>query len=207
MPALDQHHRTQRRQPLRFEFSRRCLTHLRRQLAQYADIVRSLEFLGENQRLAADFVERIFELGGAIGRIDIDQDEAGLSRGELRQHPFAIVGRPDTDAIAGLEAERQKSGGKLVDGLLQFAICHAHLLVPHDKRRMRRPFRANGVEEPADRLADQWNLACAIDVALRERRHRVSSGLLSGNIARIERERNRAAGCYISRNPACLSSG
>ena len=173
MPSLDQHHRTQRRQPLRFEFSRSCLSHLRRQLAQYAHIVRGLEFLGENQRLAADLVERIFELGGAIGRIDIDQDETGLRRSKLRQHPFAVVGRPDTDAIAGLEAERQKSGGELVDGLLQFAIRHAHFLVPHDKCRMRRPFRANCVEEPPDRLADQRNLACAIDVALRERRHRV----------------------------------
>ena len=109
MPAVaEQHHRTQRRQPRRFEFSGRGMAELGRQLAQHADIVRGLEALGENQRLAADFVERVFQLGDAIGRIDVDQDQAGLGGGELGQHPFAVVGRPDADAVAGLEPERQQ---------------------------------------------------------------------------------------------------
>jgi len=83
------------------------VTELRRQFAQHADIVRGLEPLGEDQRLAADLVERVFQFGDAIGRIDIDQDETRLRGGELGQHPFRIVGRPDADAVTGMKAECQ----------------------------------------------------------------------------------------------------
>ena len=104
MPAVaEEDDRTQRRQPRRLELARRGVTEFRRQLAQHADIVRGLEALGENKRLAADLVERVFELGDAIGRIDVDQDQPGLGAGELGQHPFRIVGRPDADTVAGLE--------------------------------------------------------------------------------------------------------
>ena len=83
------------------------MTELGRELAQHADIVRRLEPLGKDERFAADFVQRVFELGDPIGRIDIDQDQAGFGGGELGEHPLAVVGRPDADAVAGLEAERE----------------------------------------------------------------------------------------------------
>ncbi len=38
---------------------------LRRQLAQHADVVAGLEAVGGDQRLAADLVERVFQLGAA----------------------------------------------------------------------------------------------------------------------------------------------
>ena len=182
MPAVaEQHHRTQRRQPRRFEFSGRGLAELGRQLAQHADIVRGLEALGENQRLAADFVERVFQLGGAIGRIDVDQDQPGLGGGELGQHPFRIIGRPDADAVAGLEPERQQSGGELVDLVAQFAVGEPHLLVPHHQRRPSRMFVADRVEELADGLADQRHFAGAVDIALLEGGHGVSSGFVESS--------------------------
>ena len=100
----EDHDRAQRRQARRFEFSGRRAGKLGRELAQHADIVRGLEALGEDQRLAADLVERVFELGDPIGRIDVDQNEPGLGGGELGEHPLAVVGRPDADAVAGIAA-------------------------------------------------------------------------------------------------------
>ena len=172
--VAEQHDRTQRRQPRRFKFARRRMAKLGRELAQHADIVRRLELLGENERFAADFVERVFELGNAIGRIDIDQDQAGFGGGELREHPFAGVGRPDADAVAGLEAERQQSGGEPINFPLQLGISQPHFLMTHDECRPRRPSGADGIEELPDRLADQRLIAHPVDVTELERRHRGS---------------------------------
>ena len=72
----------------------------------------------------------------AVGRVDRDQDQAGLGGGELGQHPFGIVGRPDADPIAGLEPERQQAGGTGLDAGMQLGIAQAHALLAHDQRRM-----------------------------------------------------------------------
>ena len=182
MPTVaEQHHRTQRRQPRRFEFAGRGLAEIGRQLAQHADIVRGLEALGENQRLAADFVERVFQLGDAIGRIDVDQDQPGLGGGELGQHPFRVIGRPDADAVAGVEPKRQQSGSELVDLVAQFAVGKPHLLVPHHQRRPSRMFVADRVEEAPDGLADQRHFAGAVNIALFEVGHGVSSGFVESS--------------------------
>ncbi len=173
----ENHDRAQCRQPSGFELSRRRAGKLRRELAQHADIVRRLETLGENERLAAHLVERVFELGNAIGRIDVHQNEAGLGGGELGEHPFAVVGRPDANALAGIKPERQQPGGEPVHGLLQRTVAHAHLLVAHDQRGPVRPFGARRVEELADRVAEQRLFARPVDVALREPSHRASSAV------------------------------
>ena len=182
------------------------MAELGRELAQHADIVRGLEALGEDQRLAADFVERVFQFGDAIGRIDVDQDQPGLGRGKLRQHPFGIVGRPDADAVAGLKPERQQPGGELVDLIAQFAVGEPHLLVAHDQRRPVRMFVADRVEELADGLADQRHFAGAVDVALLEGGHRVSSGFVKYNCSPDE-QRSEIRDTAYPRNPACFSSG
>ena len=172
MPAVaKQHDRPQRRQPCRFNFSGRRVAELGREFPQHADIVRSLESFGENERLTADFVERIFQLGDAIGGIDIDQDEPGLGGGELGEHPFRVVGRPDADAVAGMKPERQQTRGEPVDLLPQFAIAEPHLLMADHQCRPRRPFVADRVEKPANRLANERLFAYAIDVTERQPWH------------------------------------
>ena len=80
-----------------------------------AEIVAGLEAGGGDQGAAADLVQRVFQLVGAVGRVDVDQDQAGLGGGELGHHPFGVVGRPDADPVAGLEAQRQQAGGEGVD--------------------------------------------------------------------------------------------
>src|ERR1700722_1436383 len=111
------------------------MTELGSQLPQHAYIIRRLETLGEDERLAADLVERVFELGNAVGRVDVDEDEPGFGCGELGEHPLAVVGRPDADTVTGLQAERQKPGREFVDLLAQLAIAELDLLMADDERR------------------------------------------------------------------------
>src|SRR5579883_439829 len=95
LALADADERGQRWQPLRLKPAGRAAVDLGRQLAQHADIVAGLEVIGGDQRLALDLVERVFDLGEAVGRIDVDEDEPGLGRRKLRDRPFRIVGRPD----------------------------------------------------------------------------------------------------------------
>src|ERR1700720_1258125 len=172
MPGLaKENDRAQRWQPRRCELAWLRLPELRRQFAQHADIVRGLEAFGEDERLAADLDQRIFEFGDAVGGIDIDEDEPGFGGGELRKHPFAVVRRPDADAIAGNKAEREEPGGKLVDGLPQLAIGEADLLVTNHQRRTRWPFCTRFIEKLSDGFADQRLTAGAIHVAELESVH------------------------------------
>jgi hypothetical protein len=99
----------------------------RRQLAQHADIVAGLEARRGDERDAARFVERVFEFGQAIGRVDVDEDQAGLGGGELGDDPFGVVRRPDADPLAGLEAERDEAGGEGIDLALQLAVIPAYV--------------------------------------------------------------------------------
>ena len=170
-PLADANERGQRRQPLRLQFAGRGAVDLRRQLAQHGDIVAGLERLGGDQRLAADLVERVFELGQAIGRIDVDEDQAGLGGRELGDHPFGIVRRPDADAVAGRKPERQQPGGQGVDLGFQLAIAPADVLLPHDQRVALAPALRRLVEMHADGVADQRHVGGAVDVALGQFRH------------------------------------
>ena len=54
-----------------------------------------------------------------------------LAVAKLGQHPFA-VGRPDPDAVALLQPQRNQSRGEPTDRGLEFAIGQAHALVPRD---------------------------------------------------------------------------
>jgi len=159
-PAVgaDADERRERRQALCLEPPRRAPLDLLRELAQHADIVRGLEVIGGDERLAADLAEGVIELGEAIGGIDVDEDEPGLGGGELGHHPFGVVGRPDADAIARREAERQEPRGKRVDPALQFAIAPADVLMAHDECVPLAPARRDGVEMDADGLADERHL-------------------------------------------------
>ncbi len=174
--VADADQRGQMRQPLRLQAARRAAVDLGRELAQHADIVAGLERIGGDQRLAADLVERVFELGQPVGRVDVDQDQAGLGGGELGDHPFGIVRRPDADAIAGRKPEREQAGGERVDPRLQCGIGPANILVAHDQRVAVAPARRRPVEMHANRVADQRRGRDAVAVALRQFRHDCSPG-------------------------------
>ena len=144
------------------------------ELIEHADIIAGLELARGDERLAGDLVERIIGLGEPIGRIDIDQDQAGFGGGELGDHPFGIIGRPDAAPFAGFEPQRQKAGGEVIDLPLQLGIGPAHLLMAHDERVAVRPAPGRHVEEGAHGLADQRGVADPVHIALCQPGHRSS---------------------------------
>ena len=103
------------RQTFGFQSARRCTVEFRRQIAQHLHIVRRLEPARGDQRLGLDLVERVFQFGAPVGRVDVDQDQADAGGGELGDQPFRPVGRPDADAVALVETESQQARGKAVD--------------------------------------------------------------------------------------------
>ena len=76
---------------------------------------------------------------GAIGGIDIDEDESRQRGAELRQHPFAVVGRPDADPVARLEAERPQADREVFGTAQEIGVGPAHVLMA---RHQREPLRA-----------------------------------------------------------------
>ena len=57
---------------------------LRRERAHHGEIVARLQRARHDQHFALHLVERVFELGALIGRVDVDQDRADARGAELR---------------------------------------------------------------------------------------------------------------------------
>src|SRR5207248_10899550 len=146
------------------ERTRSGLGQLGRELVQHPDIVAGLETGGGYQCRAARLVQRVFELGKAVGRVDVDEDEPGLCRGELRDDPLGVVGRPDRDPLAGFETERRQPRCERIDPPLKLAVTPPDLLVAYDQRIALGETLGDAVETDADRLADQRRRACAMNV-------------------------------------------
>ncbi len=159
---------------VRVELSGLGVVQFRRHVADHADIVAALERRRQDQRLAADLVQRVFKLVGAVCRIDVDQNQPGLGRGELGQHPFGIVLRPDADPVTGLQAQGYQPGRHLVHFVAELAIGPADTLMANDQgvgigRQCR-----DTVQMHADRLADQWRRGRTMDIAPLKSGHRIS---------------------------------
>ena len=128
------------------------------------EVVRGLERRRQHQRLALDLVHRVFELGAAVGRVDVDQHQPRLGGGELGQGPFRAVGRPHADAVAGLQPERQQAGREIVDAAAELAPAPAHVLLAHHQRLAVAPGLDRAVEEGADGLAQELLVGNAVIV-------------------------------------------
>ncbi len=100
----------------------------------HLDVVAGFEAGFGNQAAAADLVERVLELGQAVGRVDVDEDQAGIGAAELRQQPFGAIGRQHADAIAGLESRREQAGGEFAGALAQLFPRPPNALVRNDQR-------------------------------------------------------------------------
>src|SRR5215472_3577578 len=85
-----------------------------------------------DQRLASDFIDRVFEFGRAIGRIDVDQNGADAGGAELGVKPFGAIGCPDTDPVATSDAERQQAGGDVVRAFAQIVPGQRKLVLSED---------------------------------------------------------------------------
>ena len=67
---------------------------------QRSEIVIVLVTRAQDQRPAAGFLHRVIEFMAPVGWIDVDKNEPGERRAELRRDPFAHIGRPDPNPIA-----------------------------------------------------------------------------------------------------------
>ena len=104
---VDPDHAAQLRQARGLQGTRLRTGQFRREFAQHAQVVAGLEARHAHQRLAAHLVQRVFDLGHAVGRVDIHQNQADLGRGQFISTHCVVV-RPDADAVARHQAQVQQ---------------------------------------------------------------------------------------------------
>src|SRR5205807_980519 len=78
--------------------------------------------------------EDVLELASPVGRVDVDEDDAQLGCRILDEGPFAAVGSPHPDAVAGTKPGREHASSQLVDGPTELGISEAPALVARDQR-------------------------------------------------------------------------
>ena len=149
------------------------------QFAQHPDVVTGFELRRGDQGDAAGLVQGVFELGQPIGRVDVDENEAGLCGGELGDHPFGVVRRPDADAVAALEPQRQQPCSKGVDPFFQLPVCPADLLMADNQCIALAKALDDPIEMHADRIADKRRATRAMNITqLRHLRRPLSAAAL-----------------------------
>ena len=93
----------------------------------------------------------------SVGRIDVDQNGPDPRRRQLQKDPLDIVGRPDADAVTGIETESEKTSCQPVDLMVQLLVgqpaalrrrddglpatmmCHHSLQIAIDRIAEKRP--------------------------------------------------------------------
>src|SRR5882762_3876449 len=141
------------------------VSQLRDKLADHCDIVAGLEASSGYQRATSHGSQDVLQLAQAIGRIDVDEDQTGFRRRELRDRPFRAVRGPDPDPIAGLQAESQKPRRECVGTRFKLGVGPADLLMRNDQGFARPISRAYLVQKGADGLSDQRRATVAMHVA------------------------------------------
>jgi hypothetical protein len=167
--ATDLDQMAQRRHRLGVELARRGGGDFRHQRQQHRRVVAGFERRRCHQCRAFHLVQRVIELGDAIGRVDGDQNEPGLGGGELGDHPFGVVRRPDADAIARHQPECQQAGCEIVNAGAQFAPGQPHRLLAHHQGEVVRLLRYDAIESLPDRFAQQRFARHAAYIADRHR--------------------------------------
>ena len=87
----------------------------------------------EEEGADAGLVEDVAKLVGAVGGVDVDEDEAGAAGGVLEEDPLDVVGGPDADAFAGDEAEAGEAAGGAGDFGVEFTPGDAAVLMANDE--------------------------------------------------------------------------
>ena len=103
--------------------------HVGRDLLDHVHVVRRLERRGGEQHPAARLVERVGQLVGPVGRVDVDEDDADLRRGVLQQRPLGVVRAPQPDPVTRLEPEADQAPGAAAHPLAELGVGPAHTLM------------------------------------------------------------------------------
>ena len=103
--------------------------------------------------------ERVLDLGGLVGRVEVDEDGAGAGAGELRDHPLVAIGRPQADAIAAGDAVGEETAGDDRRLVGQRAPRGAVALRAHDERIALAEAGGSASERAADGVSQKRRVA------------------------------------------------
>ena len=162
---IQQDHFAQRRQPFRLQCAHLGHGQLGRQLHQQVQIVRGLEAAWQHQGAATHLVQRVLQFVQTVGRIDVDQDHAELRRSELQHHPLVAIRRPDADAVAPLQSQREQTGGDAFDFRMELPVVETDALGTHHQCRPIRMRCRDAVQQAAHGIAEQRLRTDTMDVA------------------------------------------
>src|SRR5690606_30031576 len=109
-------------------------------------------------------VQCVLELGGLVGRVNVDQDRADAGGGVLDDDPLVAVGRPDPDAIPLADTTGQQATGRQSGLLPEFPVGGAVTLVADDKRLVVPDALDRAPQVLADGLTQQGDRAGAVGV-------------------------------------------
>lgn len=158
-------HAAQFRQALAGQFARTRPRQLRQQVAEHRVVVAGLEGVGADQPTATGLLESVFQLAAAVCRVDVHQDRTDLGAGELGNAPFGAVRRPDPQAFAGAQAQRDEGAGVGIDPLRQLPPAVAQALMPHHQRLALGMTRDGGIEGVADGGRQQGDILATRGIA------------------------------------------
>src|SRR5260370_27722692 len=140
------------------------VSQLRDKVADHCDIVAGLEASSGYQRATSHGSQDVLQLAQAIGRIDVDEDQTGFRRRELRDRPFRAVRGPNPDPIARLQTESQKPRRECVGPRLELGVGPANLLMRDNQCFAGSVSRAHFVQKGADCFSDQRPSTVAMHV-------------------------------------------
>ena len=124
-------------------------------LADHRPVVRALERLRRDQHPASGLPERILELGGPIGGVEVDEDHPELGRRVLNERPLVPVRAPDPHPIGRPHAGAEERAGDSLDRRTELPPAQPHVLRTRHERVAVGPSRDRPVEVRADRLLQQ----------------------------------------------------
>src|SRR5207244_11197019 len=83
-------------------------------LRKHGPIVGLAESGGQDQECGPRLIEGVLELGGAVGRVDVDEDRAHGRGAVLNDDPLVPVRRPDPHPIAFTDSARDQTARDLL---------------------------------------------------------------------------------------------
>ena len=131
------------------------------QRRQHARVVTGLEARRKHQRAAAHQAQRKIDFRGSVGGIEIDERQTGACRGEQGEHPLGTIGRPDADALAGLEATGDHAARDPLHRSIEFSEREPQRLIRNHEGGALGALGGGGLEHAVDGAIEQGSVAGA----------------------------------------------
>ncbi len=135
-------------------------------LRDHRAVVAGLEALGRDQHPQPRVVDRVGELVGPVGRVDVDEDGPDLRRGELGDRPLRTARRPHPDPVALGDPAGDQAAGEEVDVVVERPIGPAAPRGELDEGLAVGVRRHRAVEVVPDGLVEEGHVGLASRVGL-----------------------------------------